>query len=108
MDVAISDDFKDDEKAALKALAKTSVAVFYITTDWFKDNRSQREWNFAKNLSKPMIYIFHDTKKLIAIENFGLIFDGVNLIATINDYGNKDTNAAYLKTLVRCYQKYGI
>ncbi len=108
MGVAISNDFKDDEKGALKALKNSKIAVFYVSEKWFDDKRAQREWRYAKQLKKPMIYIFKNTRKLSRTTNIGFLWEGVNLIATINDYGDVKKNAEYLKAIIRCYVRCGI
>jgi len=99
MDVSISGDFKDDEIGALKAIEKTLVVVFNITRNWFDDKRSQREWEFACNLEKPMIYVI-DAGVWLQPYHFKS-----NLIATINNYGNQKQNANYLMAILSAWRK---
>lgn len=108
MDVLISGDFPDDEKGALEALKETKIAIFYITPGWLDDQRAQREWRYAKQLKKPMIYIFKNTRKLTRMTNIGFLWEGVHLIGTINDYGDVEKNGAYIRAIVNCYVRHGI
>ena len=99
MDIAISGDFDDDEKKALHAIKKTYVVVFYITRSWFDDKRSQKEWEYACQLQKPMIYII-DAGVWLQPYHFK-----PNLIATINNYGDPKQNANYLKAILSAWRK---
>ncbi len=103
MDVSTSGDFKDNEEASLKAIKKTLVVIFYVTRDWLHDKRSQREWTYACELQKPMIYII-DAGIWLQPYHFK-----PNLIATINNYGNQKQNANYLMAILDAWKKeYGL
>ena len=99
MDVTMSGDFEDDEKAAIKQIKKTSVVVFYITRKWFDDKRAQSEWNYACLIQKPMIYVI-DAGIWLQPYHFKS-----NLIATINNYGNQNQNANYLMAILSAWRK---
>jgi len=102
-EVSISNDFKDDPKAALRALDKTNVAVFLISKSWFDDVRAQKEWRHAVELGKPLIYIFDKTTKY-ELENKFLL-NIPNLVGTINHYGNMKKTSILLDGMVSTAEK---
>jgi len=99
--VNISGDF--DTLVALHALEKTNVAVFFISKEWFDDPKSQNEWRYAKNLDKPMIYIFDKTKKY-DVENKYLL-NVPTLCGTINYYGDMKKTTFLLDILISAVVK---
>lgn len=97
-DVKTSGDFKDNPLGALDALEKTKVAVFLISKEWFDDPRAQNEWRHAKDLDKPMIYIFDKTKKY-DVENKYLL-NVPTLCGTINYYGDMKKTTFLLDMMI--------
>jgi len=98
IDVSTSGDFKDTE-ATLNKIKKTKVVIFYLTRNWFNDKRSQKEWEYACEIQKPMIYII-DAGVWLQPYHFKS-----NLIATINNYGNKKQNTNYLMAILDAWRK---
>ena len=102
-EIKTSSDFENDPNAALDALSKTGFAIFMITKKWFDDPRAQKEWRFARDMNKPMVYIFDKTKKY-KVENQFLL-DAPSLIGTINDYGNTTKTGNYLMAFLAAFEK---
>jgi len=102
-EIKTSGDFENDPNAALDALSKTGFAIFVITKKWFDDPRALKEWRFARDMKKPMVYIFDKTKKY-EVENKFLL-DAPSLIGTINDYGDTKKTGHYLMAFIAAFEK---
>jgi len=100
-EIKTSGDFENDPEGAINALSKTGFAIFMITEKWFDDPRAQKEWRFAKDMKKPMVYIFDKTTKY-PVENKFLL-DVPTLIGTINDYGDTKKTANYIEALMQAF-----
>ena len=98
INVKTSGDFKDNPLGALAELAKTDVAIFFISKAWFDDPRAQNEWRHVKNLDKPIIYIFDKTKKY-DVENKYLL-NVPTLCGTINYYGDMKKTTFLLDVMI--------
>jgi len=96
VEIKTSGDFENDPEGAMEALSQTGFMIFFITKSWYDDKRSQKEWRFAKDLEKPMIYII--TKD--AHKKFGPEMFTPNLVATINHYGDMEKTSAYLQAFI--------
>jgi len=102
IDVKTSGDFENDPEGALDALHKTGFAVFMITKAWFEDKRAQKEWRFAKDMGKPMLYIID--KKLGVEATQPWLYDAPLLIGTINHYGDTKQTGVYLQAIITAYK----
>ena len=102
-EIKTSGDFENDPNAALEALSKTGFAIFMITKKWFDDPRAQKEWRFARDMNKPMLYIFDKTKKF-QVENKFLL-DAPSLIGTVNDYGDLKKTGNYVLAIMAAFEK---
>jgi len=100
VEIKSSDQFENDPEGALDALSKTGFAIFIISETWLKDERAQKEWRFAKDLKKPMLYIFRNPDKLKLPAS---VFDVPHLIGTINDYGDFDQTKVYVGAIMEAY-----
>jgi len=102
-EIKTSRDFENDPNAAIDALSQTGFAIFMITKKWFDDPRAQKEWRFARDMKKPMLYIFDKTKKY-EVENKFLL-DAPSLIGTINDYGDTKKTGNYVLAIMAAFEK---
>ena len=102
-EIKTSGDFENDPNAALDALSQTGFAIFMITEKWFDDPRAQKEWRFARDMNKPMLYIFDKTKKF-QVENKFLL-DAPSLIGTVNDYGDLKKTGNYVLAIMAAFEK---
>ena len=84
VDIKISGDFDDDPQGAMDALDHSEFIAFVISDSWYDDERAQKEWRFAKDLDKPMVYIISES----GFKRFRPDMFTPNLIGTINDYGD--------------------
>ena len=100
-EIKISSDFENDPQGAIDALEKTGFAIFMITKKWFDDPRAQKEWRFARDMKKPMVYVFDKTKKYPVENKF--LFDVPSLIGTINHYGNTKKTGHYLEAFIQAF-----
>lgn len=100
-EIKTSADFKDDPQGAMDALDKSGFMVFMISKNWYEDKRAQKEWRFAKDMGKPMIYVIHKSGR----DKFRADMFTSNLIATINDYGDAKKTARYVQAFIAAYEK---
>lgn len=84
-EIKTSSDFENDPQGAMDALDKSRFIVFMISDEWYDDKRAQKEWRFAKDMKKPMIYIIKEDGRT----RFRPDMFASNLVATINHYGAK-------------------
>ena len=101
VEVKTSGDFEDDPEAALDALEKTGFAVFMISKQWYCDMRAQKEWRFAKDLKKPMVYIVAESGRADFREN--MFTD--SLIGIINHYGDMKQTGNYLQAIIAAFKQ---
>jgi len=101
LDVKTSGDFDNDPQGAMDALEKTGFLVFMVTEKWYDDVRAQKEWRFAKDMDKPMIYIITENGR----KRFRADMFTSNLVATINDYGDTKKTGKYLQAFIAAYQE---
>lgn len=102
-EIKTSGDFKNDPNAALDALSQTGFAIFMITKNWFDDTRAIKEWRFARDMKKPMLYIFKREKNFCVENKF--LFDAPSLIGTIYDNGNTAEISRYIQAIISAYEK---
>ena len=100
-EIKTSGDFDNDPQGAIEALEKTGFAVFMITKNWYEDKRAQKEWRFAKEMKKPMVYIISESGR--AAFGFDMFTD--TLIGTINDYGDTQKTGNYLQAIIAAFQE---
>lgn len=101
IEIKTSGDFEDDPEGAMDALDKSGFLVFMITDKWYDDERAQKEWRFAKDMDKPMVYIINESGRA----RFRADMFTPNLVATINDYGNGEETAIYVQAFIAAYSK---
>ncbi len=102
-EIKTSGDFENDPNAAIDALSKTGFAIFVISKNWFDDPRAQKEWRFARDMKKPMVYIFRRDKNFCVENKF--LFDAPSLIGTIYDNGNTTEIGRYLEGFIMAFEK---
>jgi len=100
-EIKTSGDFENDPQGAMDALDKSGFIVFMIGKGWYDDKRAQKEWRFAKDMKKPMIYIIKENGRA----RFRPDMFTSNLIATINHYGDSEMTGKYLQAFVTAYEK---
>ena len=104
-EIKTSGDFENDPQGAMDALDKSGFAIFMISKKWYTDKRAQKEWRFAKDMKKPMVYIVLKDGR----EGFREDMFTETLIGTINNYGDsKDEmskTAIYLQAFMSAYVK---
>jgi len=96
-----SDDFKNDPQGAMDALGQSGFMLFIISDTWYDDKRAQKEWRFAKDLDKPMVYIIRKS----GIKRFRPDMFTPNLIGTVNDYGDTEKTTTYVQAFIAAYEK---
>ncbi len=105
VEIKTSDDFKYDPQGAMDALDQTGFAIFMISKSWYTDKRAQKEWRFAKDMKKPMVYIISESGRA----GFGSEMFTDTLIGTINSYGDSDKEmkktTTYLQAFMASYVK---
>lgn len=101
MEIKATGDFENDPQGGMDAMANSGFILFIISESWYDDERAQKEWRFAKDLDKPMIYILRESGK----EKFRPDMFTPNLIATINDYGNQEETAMYVQAFMATFEK---
>lgn len=101
IEIKTSGDFEDDPQGAMDALDKSGFLVFMITDKWYDDERAQKEWRFAKDMDKPMVYIINESGRA----RFRADMFTQNLVATINDYGDTKNTGNYLQAFIATYQR---
>ena len=104
-EIKSSGDFENDPQGAMDALDKSGFAIFMISQKWYTDKRAQKEWRFAKDMKKPMVYIIREDGR----EGFRADMFTDTLIGTINNYGDSkeemSKTATYLKAFMSAYIK---
>ena len=105
MDIKTSGDFENNPEGALEALDATGFAIFMISEKWFDDDRAVKEWRYARDVKKPMIYVFRDTKKLVEIPKLAELMMVQTLIGTVNDYGDTEATGKYIQAMIAAYCK---
>jgi len=100
-EIKTSGDFENDPQGAMDALSQTGFIIFVISDSWYDDERAQKEWRFAKDLDKPMVYIIRKS----GFKRFRPDMFTPNLIGTINDYDEAEKTSRYLQALIAAYQK---
>ena len=104
-EIKTSGDFDNDPQGAMDALDKSGFAIFMISQKWYSDKRAQKEWRFAKDMNKPMVYIILKDGR----EGFRADMFTDSLIGTINNYGDSKKEmkktAIYLQAFMSSYIK---
>jgi len=104
-EIKISKDFDNDPQGAMDALDKSGFAIFMVSKKWYTDKRAQKEWRFAKDMKKPMVYIIREDGQ----EGFRADMFTDSLIGTINNYGESkeemSKTAIYLQAFMSAYIK---
>jgi len=104
-EIKTSNDFDNDPQGAMAALDKSGFAIFMISKKWYTDKRAQKEWRFAKDMKKPMVYIILKDGR----EGFRADMFTDTLIGTINNYGESKEEmgktAIYLQAFMSSYIK---
>jgi len=101
IEIKTSGDFENDPEGAMDALAQSGFMIFMISDKWYDDERAQKEWRFAKDTDKPMVYIFNESGR----KRFRADMFTPNLIGTINDYGDTEKTGRYLQAFIAAYEK---
>jgi hypothetical protein len=101
--IKTSADFENNPEAAIDALDKSGFAIFMISESWYEDSRAQKEWRFAKDMKKPMVYIIKEDGK----SGFRKDMFTETLIGTINHYGDSADEMkktwTYLQAMMAAY-----
>jgi len=105
LSIKTSGDFENDPQGAVDALDKTGFALFMINKGWFSDERAVKEWRYAKDIKKPMIYIFRDVAEFINEPLLVELMQVCTLIGTINDYGNTEDTGKYIQAMIASFCK---
>lgn len=105
MEIKTSKDFANNPEGALDALDATGFALFMISPVWFNDERAKKEWRFAMDHKKPMIYIFREPEKIVKEPLLLKMMQAPTLIGTINDYGDTDRTGVYVQAMIAAYCK---
>ena len=104
-EIKTSGDFNNNPQGAMDALDKSGFAIFMISKKWYTDKRAQKEWRFAKDMKKPMVYIILKDGR----EGFRPDMFTDTLIGTINNYGDSkyemSKTAIYLQAFMSAYIK---
>lgn len=103
--IKTSGDFENDPEGAIDALEKTGFAIFMITDKWFSDKRAQKEWRFAKDVKKPMLYLFTDPEKLVVKHDLTNLMEVPTLIGTINYYGDMKKTGMYIQAIIAAFKE---
>ena len=98
-EILTSDNFENDPNSAVDALAKTGFAVFMVSKQWFQDERAKKEWRFANDSKKPLVYIFRDMEEIVKEPMLSEMMTAPTLIGTINHYGDSKTTGTYLSAM---------
>lgn len=99
--IKTSGDFENDPEGAMAALAQSGFMIFMISDNWYDDERAQKEWRFAKDTNKPMVYILNESGR----KRFRADMFTPNLIGTINDYGDTEKTGIYLQAFIAAYER---
>ena len=105
MHIKTSGDFKNDPEGALDAIDATGFALFMISKHWFSDERARKEWRFARDAGKPMIYIFRKPKEFVHEPLLEKMMTASTLIGTVNDYGDTAQTGNYIQAMIAAYCK---
>lgn len=101
VEIKTSGDFENDPEGALNALDHAGFMIFVISDSWYDDDRAQKEWRYAKDFKKPMIYLIKENGKA----RFRADMFTPNLIGTINDYGDMKKTGTYVQAFIAAYEK---
>ncbi len=105
LSIKTSEDFKDDPEGAVDAIDKTGFALFIVNKKWFEDERAKKEWRFARDAKKPLIYVFNNTKEIVKEPLLLEMMQAPTLIGTVNYYGDGTDTAKYIQAMVAAYCK---
>lgn len=100
MSIKTSGDFKNDPEGAIDALAQTGFAIFMITEEWYDDERAVKEWRYAKDIQKPIIYIL---QKGVNLNKFLLDANVIGMIVIEKD--KIQNSSIYLQAMLGAYCK---
>jgi hypothetical protein len=98
--IKTSGDFKNDPEGAIDALAQTGFAIFMITKQWYEDKRAVKEWRYAKDIKKPIIYIL---QKGVDLQKFLLDANVIGMIVIEKD--NVQDSSIYVQSMLAAYCK---
>jgi len=105
VEVKTSTHFEDDPQGAMDALEASGFLVFMISDKWYDDKRAQKEWRFAKDMNKPLVFILLDSGRA----KFHVDMITPNLIAIIIDQSHDDSEVTitgnYLQAIIAAYKK---
>lgn len=100
LSIKTSGDFKNDPEGAIDALAQTGFAIFMITKEWYEDKRAVKEWRYAKDIKKPIIYIL---QKGVDLQKFLLDANVIGMIVIEKD--NVQDSSIYIQSMLAAYCK---
>lgn len=100
LSIKTSGDFKNDPEGAIDALAQTGFAIFMITKEWYEDKRAVKEWRYAKDIKKPIIYIL---QKGVDLQKFLLDANVIGMIVIEKD--NVQDSSIYVQSMLAAYCK---
>lgn len=100
MKIKTSKDFENDPEGAINALEQTGFAIFMITKEWYNDKRAVKEWRFAKDIQKPIIYIL---QKGVDFQQFLLEGNVIGMI--IIEKGKVQDSGVYIQAMLAAYCK---
>lgn len=103
VEVKTSGDFENDPQGAMDALDKTGFAMFMISKHWFDDERALKEWRYAKDIGKPMLYIIDKEHGVEPTQPW--LYDVPNLIGTVNHYGDMEKTAMYIQAIIAAFKE---
>ena len=101
LEIKCSGDFDNDPEGAIDALSHSGFMIFMISDKWYDDERAQKEWRFAKDMDKPMVYILNESGRA----RFRANMFTPNLIGTINDYGDMKKTGTYVQAFIAAYER---
>jgi len=101
IEIKTSGDFENDPEGAIDALSHSGFMIFMISDKWYDDERAQKEWRFAKDMDKPMVYILNESGR----KKFRADMFTPTLIGTINYYGDMKKTGTYLQAFIAAYEK---
>jgi len=105
VEIKTSTDFDNDPQGAMDDLDKSGFAIFILSKKWYTNKRVQKEWRFAKDMKKPMVYIIKKDGR----EGFRPDMFTDTLIGTINNYGDSkeemEKTSTYLRAFMSAYIK---
>jgi hypothetical protein len=105
MEIKTSGDFANDPEGAVDALDKTGFAIFMINEKWFDDHRAIMEWRYAKDIGKPLLYIFRDNEIIVKNPLLAEMMAAPSLMGTINDYGDTEKTGTFVQAIIAAFCK---